>query len=129
MQYENAVDLEAIEDPMLKAATLAQIHEFGQTPGKIFRRPHPPRFSTPPVVVRRGADGRLHVDGAALAWYEPLSPPSSIIGAPEKHRMRVVEVRDGALVAGGAVGDVACTLRGDRMVAAPVKTKTKRQRS
>lgn len=41
--YEGSVDIDAVADPAMKAAILAQINHFGQTPKQIFPRPHPKR--------------------------------------------------------------------------------------
>eukprot|EP01113_Clastostelium_recurvatum_P033194 TRINITY_DN4361_c0_g1_i1.p1 TRINITY_DN4361_c0_g1~~TRINITY_DN4361_c0_g1_i1.p1 ORF type:complete len:3468 (+),score=1121.67 TRINITY_DN4361_c0_g1_i1:47-10450(+) len=43
LTYEGAVDIEQITDPVQKAATLAQINNFGQTPKQLFDKPHPKR--------------------------------------------------------------------------------------
>ena len=43
LTYEGAVDIGAIEDPVLRTATLSQISNYGQTPSQIFTRPHPAR--------------------------------------------------------------------------------------
>lgn len=45
LTYADAVDLQAINDPILRAATEAQIAHFGQTPNQLFRRPHISRMS------------------------------------------------------------------------------------
>ncbi|KAI3773056.1 hypothetical protein L6452_04254 [Arctium lappa] len=41
--YEGSVDIDAVADPGMKAAILAQINHFGQTPKQLFQRPHPKR--------------------------------------------------------------------------------------
>ncbi|RLN79412.1 hypothetical protein BBJ28_00005415 [Nothophytophthora sp. Chile5] len=41
--YEGTVDIEQISDPVIRAATLSQIENFGQTPSRLFSSPHPPR--------------------------------------------------------------------------------------
>ena len=41
LTYEGAVDLDKIEDPMIREATVAQIKHFGQTPSQLFSKPHP----------------------------------------------------------------------------------------
>lgn len=41
--YEGTVDIDSISDPVMRAATLAQIENFGQTPSRIFTSPHPAR--------------------------------------------------------------------------------------
>ncbi|KAJ5183037.1 Concanavalin A-like lectin/glucanase subgroup [Penicillium capsulatum] len=43
LSYKGAKDLDAIDDPMERLATIGIIHNFGQTPGQIFHRPHPQR--------------------------------------------------------------------------------------
>ena len=35
LTYEGAVDIEAIADPVMKAAAVEQIRSFGQTPGQV----------------------------------------------------------------------------------------------
>lgn len=51
LTYENAVDLDALEDPVERASVEDQIANFGQTPVQLFRKPHPKRG--PPVPVAR----------------------------------------------------------------------------
>ncbi|ORX90609.1 beach-domain-containing protein [Basidiobolus meristosporus CBS 931.73] len=43
LSYEDAVDLDSISDPVEKSATIGIIHNFGQTPRQLFKRPHPRR--------------------------------------------------------------------------------------
>ncbi|KAH8423537.1 Beige/BEACH domain protein [Aspergillus melleus] len=43
LSYQGARDLDAIEDPVDRIATIGIIHNFGQTPHQIFNRPHPQR--------------------------------------------------------------------------------------
>ncbi|KAI9292735.1 hypothetical protein K502DRAFT_325660 [Neoconidiobolus thromboides FSU 785] len=40
LSYEDAVDLDSINDPIEKAATIGIIHNFGQTPRQLFKKPH-----------------------------------------------------------------------------------------
>ena len=47
LSYEGAVDLDAITDPVEKSATIGIIHNFGQTPRQLFKRPHPARQPEP----------------------------------------------------------------------------------
>ncbi|KAF8749643.1 Beach protein [Rhizoctonia solani] len=42
--YEGTIDLDSITDPMERDATVGIIHNFGQTPRKLFTSPHPPRM-------------------------------------------------------------------------------------
>eukprot|EP00042_Codosiga_hollandica_P047251 m.509842 g.509842 ORF g.509842 m.509842 type:complete len:3508 (+) comp57411_c0_seq1:30-10553(+) len=41
LTYEGAVDIDAISDPVQRAATISIIDNFGQTPKQLFKRPHP----------------------------------------------------------------------------------------
>eukprot|EP01135_Chromosphaera_perkinsii_P000316 Nk52_evm85s62 gene=Nk52_evmTU85s62 len=43
LTYEGAVDLNAIKDPIERAAIEEQINEFGQIPTQLFTQPHPVR--------------------------------------------------------------------------------------
>ncbi|KAJ8028510.1 Neurobeachin [Holothuria leucospilota] len=45
LTYEGAVDLEAIDDPVMREAVESQILSFGQTPCQLITDPHPPRSS------------------------------------------------------------------------------------
>ncbi|CAI8023122.1 WD repeat and FYVE domain-containing protein 3 [Geodia barretti] len=59
--YEGAVDIEKIDDPVKKGASISFIHNFGQMPKQLFKRPHParkvfsysatPSLSAPPVAM------------------------------------------------------------------------------
>ena len=42
LSYHGAKDLETIEDPVERLATIGIIHNFGQTPYQIFQKNHPP---------------------------------------------------------------------------------------
>ena len=43
VSYEGEVDIDDIEDPVLRESTICQIHNFGQTPTQLFFEPHPKR--------------------------------------------------------------------------------------
>ncbi|XP_072155979.1 neurobeachin isoform X4 [Bemisia tabaci] len=45
LTYEGSVDLETIQDPVLKEAIENQVRSFGQTPSQLLMEPHPPRSS------------------------------------------------------------------------------------
>lgn len=79
LTYEGEVDIDAINDPVMRNATISQINNFGQTPSKIFHRPHPRKLV--PDVAKKVNDG-LAVDPYALAWHAHLSPPLCVVGAP-----------------------------------------------
>ncbi|KAI9203243.1 uncharacterized protein BJ171DRAFT_624220, partial [Polychytrium aggregatum] len=52
LSYEGAVDIDAIKDPVEKQATISIIHNFGQTPRQLFRKPHPVRQAESETVYR-----------------------------------------------------------------------------
>lgn len=43
LTYDGAVNIDSVSDPAMKAAILAQINHFGQTPRQLFPKPHPKR--------------------------------------------------------------------------------------
>ena len=45
LTYEGAVDIDTISDPIERRSVEAQIANFGQTPSKLFNRPHVSRKS------------------------------------------------------------------------------------
>ena len=51
LSYENAVDIDAIDDPVQKAATIGIINHFGQTPRQLFTKPHKTRQPQPPAPL------------------------------------------------------------------------------
>ncbi|KAJ4456355.1 putative Beige protein 1 [Paratrimastix pyriformis] len=54
LTYDNTVDLNAISDPVMRKATIAQINNFGQIPRQLFFKEHPKRtvFARPtPICV------------------------------------------------------------------------------
>ncbi|KZT25814.1 beach-domain-containing protein [Neolentinus lepideus HHB14362 ss-1] len=44
LSYEGSIDLDAITDDLEREATVGIIHNFGQTPRKLFSQPHPLRY-------------------------------------------------------------------------------------
>ncbi|KDR79337.1 hypothetical protein GALMADRAFT_223566 [Galerina marginata CBS 339.88] len=44
LSYEGSIDLDAIKDDLEREATVGIIHNFGQTPRKLFSTPHPERY-------------------------------------------------------------------------------------
>ena len=68
--YADAVDVDAIEDPKLKAATILQASHFGQCPTQLLaRRPHAPRGPPPAHHCRclRVRESARRVDPRTLA--------------------------------------------------------------
>jgi Beige/BEACH domain/PH domain associated with Beige/BEACH/WD domain, G-beta repeat len=90
LTYEGEVDLDAIDDPMLREATIAQIHNFGQTPTRLFKKAHPRREI--PSVIRTDDRGARSVDATAYAWHLPLTPALCIVGFPEIAALKAVSL-------------------------------------
>ncbi|KAG1791176.1 BEACH domain-containing protein [Suillus plorans] len=67
LSYEGAIDLDKITNDLERQATVGIIHNFGQTPKKLFTSPHPPRnlegFLSLPVTIAHG----VPEDALALA--------------------------------------------------------------
>jgi len=104
LTYEGVVDIDAIADPVIREATLAQIHNFGQTPSRLFKRPHPAR-RVPIPVQGLGELGPKHVDPNALAWHHHNSSPLTIVGAPQYLALRVTSISQIGPPYGGALPD------------------------
>ncbi|KAL3665809.1 hypothetical protein V7S43_009236 [Phytophthora oleae] len=122
--YEGTVDIEQITDPVMQAATLAQIENFGQTPSRLFLTPHPQRRipTLVPTALTSGSPTDAvplstnpfpghQYDGMTLSaietyvkWHTPLAPALVAIGKDyvflKKHTVVSVQVN------GGAIGDV-----------------------
>lgn len=96
------------QDPLLRDAALAQIHNFGQTPSLVLKKPHPPR-EVPPVVRISTVDGSRSADPAAVEWHTPLTPPLCIVGAPDAVALKAVSLTSPGSAwqasSGGGVGD------------------------
>lgn len=58
LSYEGSIDLDKITDELEREATVGIIHNFGQTPKKLFQSPHPQRIVqgtyTLPLTLQRG---------------------------------------------------------------------------
>lgn len=67
LSYEDAVDLDSIESPMERQAAAQVIHNFGQTPSKLFHHPHPQRLR------------RLHASLSASDRFGMLEHPRLIV--------------------------------------------------
>ena len=67
LSYEDAVNLDSIESAMERQAAAQVIHNFGQTPSKLFNNPHPQRLR------------RQHVSLAASERFGMLEHPRLIV--------------------------------------------------
>ncbi|KAF4556019.1 Beige/BEACH domain-containing protein [Elsinoe fawcettii] len=71
LSYHGAKDLDAIDDPVERLATIGIIHNFGQTPHQVFTRPHPrreaDRFAIPRLDTLAEALTKLPKPAAELS--------------------------------------------------------------
>jgi WD40 repeat protein len=65
LSYEGAVDIDKIEDPVEKQSTISIIHNFGQTPRLLFKKPHSKRLSRDETICRIDLHYNLMVHGNA----------------------------------------------------------------
>ncbi|KAG5645385.1 hypothetical protein DXG03_006338 [Asterophora parasitica] len=76
LSYEGSIDLDTITDELEREATVGIIHNFGQTPRKLFTAPHPERFnhglSTLPVGVLHGIEEDAHLLVQASRCFKDL---------------------------------------------------------
>jgi WD40 repeat protein len=66
--YEGEVDIDAIEDQVQKDSIMSQIHAFGQTPNRLFTKPHPAKRVSV-VSLIDSEDTALK----AMRWHRHLS--------------------------------------------------------
>lgn len=72
LSYQGAKDVDTIEDPLERLATIGIIHNFGQTPHQVFQKPHPIRDSP----VKKNLN-RLDISVEALS-----RTPFTLLGTP-----------------------------------------------
>jgi hypothetical protein len=77
LTYEGAVNLDEIREPALRAATVAQILNYGQTPTQIFKGPHPRRAVVTPSPPPGVQYGRV-VDLGCPADSDPVFAPGPV---------------------------------------------------
>lgn len=119
LTYEGEVNIDDIADPMLRDSTISQINNFGQTPARLFPKPHPKR--NVPDVVKRAQDGGLVVDSYGLSWHEYITPPLCVVGKSHVVSLKNVFFSTASFpnnVKAGLVGDVQLSSK-DRVVSVP----------
>ena len=87
LTYDGLVDIDKISDPLLRASTISQINNFGQTPYQIFHKPHPKRIV--PDHATTSPQGTV-VESSGLAWHEQMTPPLCTAGASLFSRLNAV---------------------------------------
>ena len=124
LTYSGEVDLDAITDPMLRAATISQINNFGQTPGRLFSKPHPKKNVPDIIKTTTTQEGGVtySIDAAGLQWHERMTPPLNIVGKSPLFWVSRLSCHavsyPNNLKSGSPVGDVRLVGK-DRIVAVP----------
>ncbi|EDQ92635.1 uncharacterized protein MONBRDRAFT_13989 [Monosiga brevicollis MX1] len=77
LTYEGSVDIDAIQDPVQRRATIGIINNFGQTPRQLFKKPHPNK-----KTMYRQTVGHSVKATAALAGMVVSAHPIKVINAP-----------------------------------------------
>ncbi|CAK5278628.1 unnamed protein product [Mycena citricolor] len=62
LSYEGSIDLDKITDELEREATVGIIHNFGQTPRKLFTTPHPARYDYGPSTLPIGTSSGIEED-------------------------------------------------------------------
>ncbi|EFR00996.1 WD repeat and FYVE domain-containing protein 3 [Nannizzia gypsea CBS 118893] len=75
LSYRGAKDLDSIEDPMERLATIGIIHNFGQTPHQVFHKHHPGReeIQNKPIRLDSSADSLTRLPFTLLDIQERVS--------------------------------------------------------
>ena len=123
LTYSGEVDLNSIEDPILRAATISQINNFGQTPSRLFLKPHPKRHIPDVIKTISGQDGVAYsIDSGGVLWHERMTPPLNVVGKSSIFWVSRISYHTVAypnnLKSGSPVGDIRLIGR-DRLVAVP----------
>ncbi|KZT70568.1 beach-domain-containing protein [Daedalea quercina L-15889] len=82
LSYEGSIDLDAITDELEREATVGIIHNFGQTPRKLFHTPHPERMmhgnSSLPIGTLYGVAEDYHLLSQSKRFVKDLGPRNPI---------------------------------------------------
>ena len=127
LTYDGVVDIDAIHDPVLKASTISQINNFGQTPSQLFQRPHPKKIV--PDIATTTNQGTV-IDSSGVGWHDQMAPPLSTVGASMLTRLNQsvhtqftfkTQLNDGKIDSNRnlPIGDIWIQAR-DKLMAAPV---------
>ncbi|KAJ7720932.1 beach-domain-containing protein [Mycena metata] len=82
LSYEGSIDLDTITDELEREATVGIIHNFGQTPRKLFTTPHPPQYDsgvlTLPIGTPNGIEEDPHLLVQAGRCFNDLGPNTPV---------------------------------------------------
>ncbi|THV04025.1 beach-domain-containing protein [Dendrothele bispora CBS 962.96] len=82
LSYEGAIDLDTITDELEREATVGIIHNFGQTPRKLFTTPHPQRYNhglaTLPIGTLHGVEEDFQLLNQGSRCFQDLGPSTAV---------------------------------------------------
>ncbi|KAF9449865.1 beach-domain-containing protein [Macrolepiota fuliginosa MF-IS2] len=82
LSYEGAIDLDQIKDELEREATVGIIHNFGQTPRKLFTMPHPQRYNhglpTLPLGTLHGIEEDPQLLTQGTRCFQDLGPTTPV---------------------------------------------------
>ncbi|KAK3067169.1 hypothetical protein LTS18_001271, partial [Coniosporium uncinatum] len=87
LSYHGAKDLDAIEDPVERLATIGIIHNFGQTPFQVFQRAHQQRDVPSGQKHKRLDNSAEHLARLPTPLLESNERVASLIYAPKQDRL------------------------------------------
>ncbi|KAJ9645838.1 beige protein-like 1 [Coniosporium tulheliwenetii] len=87
LSYHGAKDLDQIDDPMERLATIGIIHNFGQTPHQVFQRAHPQRKDVP--VKSKRLDDAAESLTQLPSFTESQDRVSSLLYSPKQDKVLV----------------------------------------
>ncbi|PPQ75051.1 hypothetical protein CVT24_010464 [Panaeolus cyanescens] len=82
LSYEGSIDLDSIKDDLEREATVGIIHNFGQTPRKLFTAPHPERdnhgLHSLPLGTLHGIEEDPHLLSQNARCFRDLGPSTPV---------------------------------------------------
>ncbi|KAF4609487.1 hypothetical protein D9613_012349 [Agrocybe pediades] len=82
LSYEGSIDLDSIKDDLEREATVGIIHNFGQTPRKLFNNPHPERYHhglhSLPLGTLHGIEEDPHLLTQNARCFKDLGPGNAV---------------------------------------------------
>ena len=79
--YEGNIDIDSLDDPIIRESAIQSAQNFGQTPKMIERKPFAQRMVQVALKDK-------NVDFGALTYLAPLTPPFCIVGASQRVYLR-----------------------------------------
>jgi WD repeat and FYVE domain-containing protein 3 len=106
------VDIESIEDPLQRNATLGFINNFGQIPAQLFKKPHPQRKIQQQSHNQGNPQSQSTVNSPTTIQIRPgLCTPKLFYHAPEQLRVSPKPVKE----LRAAIGEIVLNEKGNQV--------------